>query len=778
MLTFGTKSETLAVLEGKLEYASVLPQFCITAKNWKSAQNKLSGLHGDLPDWFDSTLIVRSSAQAEDSLEESLAGHFVSVANVQGNKELEQAMNKVYDSFHGDNLQDQILIQPMLQGVAKSGVVFSRDPNNGGHYYIINYDESSGETNTVTDGSSNDLKVFVHAKNNNLHTRGWLKKLVLLVDELEQKFNHDSLDIEFAVTQNGQVYLLQVRPLIIKVTDQMTASEQYQVLMEVESRFNSLSRPHPYLLGKRSVYGVMPDWNPAEIIGIKPRPLALSLYKELVTDSVWVYQRDNYGYRNLRSFPLLINFSGLPYIDVRVSFNSFIPEDLEDGLADKLVNYYTDQLINNPNNHDKVEFEIIYSSYTLDLPERILELKQAGFSQQDCDVIQKSLRRLTNNIIHDEKGLWRQDIAKLDELKERQNNINSSSLTTTEKIYWLLEHCKRYGTLPFAGLARAGFIAVQLLRSLVSVDVITKDEYEKFMASLSTISSNMALDLNHLSKQKFLEKYGHLRPGTYDILSSRYNEAPDLYFDWSSVGSTESVESTAPAFDLSSETENHLETLLKEHGLVHDVSSFFSFIKGAIEGREYAKFIFTKSLSDALVLIRQLGEEQGFDLDSISYSDIKSIQKLYSSTASAKQELGVSIQGGRENYAKTSTLTLPPLITCSEDIWSFELPKNDPNFVTLKGIIAKVVTVDSDQKELANNILLIPSADPGYDWIFSHGIGGFITMYGGANSHMAIRAAELSIPAVIGAGEVLYTKWSKANMLEIDCMNRQVRVLQ
>lgn len=33
-----------------------------------------------------------------------------------------------------------------------------------------------------------------------------------------------------------------------------------------------------------------------------------------------------------------------------------------------------------------------------------------------------------------------------------------------EKIYWLLEDCKRYGTLPFAGVARVAFIAVQILR--------------------------------------------------------------------------------------------------------------------------------------------------------------------------------------------------------------------------------------------------------------------------------------------------------------------------
>ena len=34
-----------------------------------------------------------------------------------------------------------------------------------------------------------------------------------------------------------------------------------------------------------------------------------------------------------------------------------------------------------------------------------------------------------------------------------------------------------------------------------------------------------------------------------------------------------------------------------------------------------------------------------------------------------------------------------------------------------------------------------------------------VTQYGGANSHMAIRCAELGIPAVIGAGEKSFEEW-------------------
>ncbi len=52
-----------------------------------------------------------------------------------------------------------------------------------------------------------------------------------------------------------------------------------------------------------------------------------------------------------------------------------------------------------------------------------------------------------------------------------------------------------------------------------------------------------------------------------------------------------------------------------------------------------------------------------------------------------------------------------------------------------------------------------------------------MTAWGGANSHMAIRAGELGLPAVIGAGEVLYRRWSQAGRLHLDCAGRRVEVL-
>ena len=64
-------------------------------------------------------------------------------------------------------------------------------------------------------------------------------------------------------------------------------------------------------------------------------------------------------------------------------------------------------------------------------------------------------------------------------------------------------------------------------------------------------------------------------------------------------------------------------------------------------------------------------------------------------------------------------------------------------------------------------IIMIPQADPGYDWLFGHEIAGLITMFGGANSHMAIRAAEFGLPAAIGIGERKYVELSKSKLVQL-----------
>ena len=109
----------------------------------------------------------------------------------------------------------------------------------------------------------------------------------------------------------------------------------------------------------------MPDWNPAEIIGTKPKPLSTSLYRELITDHVWALNRKDLGFRDVTSNHLMTNFFGTPFIDIRVDFNSWIPRLLDDELAKKLLNYYLNKFKKNTNLHDKIEFELLFTCYSL-----------------------------------------------------------------------------------------------------------------------------------------------------------------------------------------------------------------------------------------------------------------------------------------------------------------------------------------------------------------------------------------------------------------------------
>lgn len=773
---FKTKAETLENLEGRLSFAKVLPQIRFSVQEWQKNGFKLISCAKKA--WTQNRLIVRSSSFKEDSTDESKAGFFESVLNVRGEKEVIDAVNKVIDSLGAENASDQIFIQPMVSDVLISGVIFTRDPNNNSPYYVVNYDKISSRTDTVTSGNLENLNTFYQLKDVKKNQDSWKNKLISLACELEEIFDNDALDIEFALDINENLFLLQVRPLVIKKEKNIADKEVFKAVGEIKKRLKGFFNPHPYLHGKRSVLGVMPDWNPAEIIGIRPKPLALSLYKELVTDSIWAYQRNNYGYRNLRSFPLLVSLKGLPYIDARVSFNSFIPKDLSDEIASKLIDYYIEKLRLNPDEHDKVEFEIVFSCYPFDIKNRIEKLKkEADLTEEECEEFKQSLRKLTNNIINNDNGLWKLDILKIENLRKRHIKIMESGLDISDKIYWLLEDCKRYGTLPFAGLARAGFIAVQLLKSMVSTGVITKKNYDSFMNSLETVSSGMGEDKKNLSKDSFLKKYGFLRPGTYDICSPRYDEEPDNYFSWSDLDEKQEIK--REDFVLSLESMNGIQALLDEHKLDHDVLSLLNFIKGAIEGREYAKFVFTKSLSDSLNLFTKFGNDYGLKKEDLAFSNIEIIKKLYASSDNPMTLLEESISKGRTDYEKTESINLPPVISMEENAESFEYPANRPNFVTQKKVMADVVPGDIDNAgSLMGKIVVIPSADPGFDWIFTHKIKGLVTKYGGVNSHMAIRAGELGIPGVIGCGDALYSKVEKARSLFVDCGNMKIDIIR
>ena len=704
-----------------------------------------------------------------------ITGKFKSFLNISPNKDLEvlETINQVIKSYKNySSLNDEVLIQSMVKNIKMSGVIMTRYKNNSAPYNIIEYSLSS-KSDDITSGT-NQVKSFIYFKNQNLKSKKIrIRKCDQLIKILEKNFIQP-LDIEFAINNKNKIYLLQVRELLLKNKISVNDNEFNSSLLKLKKKITKLQKRHYSLLGKKTVFGVMPDWNPAEMIGIKPKKLAYSLYEELITNHVWADQRKSFGYRDLTSHHLLTNFFGTPFVDIRVDFNSWIPDELDDKISEKLVNFYTNKFCNNLYLHDKIEFNIILTCATLDINEKIKELKKSNFKDSEIRAIKKNLINVTNKSIIN----FKQNHKNLDILEYRNKKINNSNIYLIDKIYWLLEDCKKYGTFTFAGAARCGFIAVEMLESMVRKKIINQNEKNKFLNSVETISSKISKDFIKLDKNKFIQKHGHIRPNTYDIDSKNYSEAYSQYFD--KKQKNKKILTKSKKFNFSKDQIKIIQSNLDKNSINITAKKLILFVSDAIKFREYSKYVFSKNVSDILKYIKILFKRNKIDLSKAGHVSIKDITSLYYnlSTKTIKETLEAEIKKNYDEFKINQLFKLPDNIINNNDVYQFHNHLIKSNYITNKKVLAKKYYFNFKTiNKMKNKIVLIENADPGYDFIFTKSIKGLITKYGGANSHMAIRCAELDIPAAIGVGENNFKDYKNASIIHLDCSSKTVKVL-
>lgn len=775
-MTNSTKAQMLNILKENVKDINILPLMIIHSDDfWKNERGCIDSI---LSFSDNRKICVRSSSSQEDTFSFSNAGKYESILNVTAvYEDIREAVYTVIKSYNTDK-NEEVLVQPMLESVSLSGVVFTRDIDTGAEYYTVNYSKGD-DTAAVTAGTTDCSRTFIHYKKSPFPIKDKIMESIIdSCRRIENFLENDALDIEFAVTEGEKVFIFQVRPIAAGKKEKKDVLDISPVLNRIYKKADKLSRRHPFLLGDTTCFGVMPDWNPAEILGVRPKKLAISLYKELITDNIWARQRFDYGYRDLTMHPLMISFCGIPYIDTRITFNSFIPKELNRNIAEKLVNYYLEKLEKYPKYHDKIEFEIVFSCYYLGLHENLMDLKKHGFNENEITRIEFSLLNLTNSIINQDTGAFYKDLDKIKKLEASYNKIIDSDISLVDRIYWLIEICKEYGTLPFAGVARAGFIAVQFLKSFVETGIISQNEYDAYMGSLYTVNKQMNNDLNklcngELTKSEFLDEYGHIRPGTYDIMSKRYDDAFDDFFS-AEANAYDHSEDNAFRFD--DDRLKLIDKELEENGILVSAKDLLNFIKASIEGRESLKFAFTKLVSKILQLVEEIGLRFNIDKSDMAYIDISVIKQLYVDlyTGDTGDLFRDNIRRNKLQYDNAVVIKLPSLIAHPEDVYSFYQLDEEPNYITQKSVTAETRILDDNNDDIEGKIVFIQSADPGYDFIFSKNIGGLVTQFGGANSHMAIRCAELGIPAVIGVGESRYKEWSEWKKAEIDCILKQV----
>lgn len=793
----GSKADTLMRLSPLVSKSVVPPSFVFEAGEWVTGK---SGILQSIENtWPGEELVIRSSARAEDTFEESMAGAFLSVIGVSGRASAEGAIEQVLSSYPDSNSDNQVLVQPKVQNLIANGVVFTRALGSDAPWLAVNFevaDRSDGVTSGLT-SSARTLNLFRSPKDwlarakstivmENLPS--WITNLLEAVIELEHLIHYSRLDIEFGIDVNGRVHIFQVRPLAFSTN--LVGPSDAEVEKELEKArlaWNVSDQGNKGRANENSIiFSNMTDWNPAEILGAAPRQLAISLYEELITNRVWSESRAYFGYRRVLNRPLLREVAGRPYVDVSASIESLLPSALDDEDCRSLLAFFLKWLKSHPDLHDKVEFDVLPTCLTPkfgDWAERIS--KFGGFSPALIAEYRNSLK----NITHHALSSIDDDFDRLTMLDEAFLGAkNDTRMSRGEKIQQVLAVCKLYGTLPFSNLARRAFIAVALLKDAAHAGVISSTAVEGFLGTIRTVSHSFGEDASAVrsgstSWDTFVSTYGHLRPGTYDITSPRYDSATDKFLLPVVESQLGNVGEKANGSNWVAERRHFFRWVRGELGEFED-DQIEGFLRKAIEGRETAKFTFTQLVSWVLEEVKIIANDWGLSVEDISYMRIEQILEVTIGAlpdAMKSQELSKIVDENRGAHALSSFVKLPGFLADSDDLFVFVTGNDVPNFVGSKAIIKKRTHIWSGvnigPEELNGTIVFIEAADPGFDWIFGSGIAGLVTKYGGANSHMAIRAAEFSLPAAIGVGETLFETLVKKDTIELDPTNQILRGL-
>ncbi len=730
-------------------------------KNQKSILNKIN-----LNFLNEKELILRSAAFDEDGLL-SNAGRYDSFL-VKKNKKINEKINTIFSKYKKQN--GYIIVQKYIEDSFLNGVVFTQGLNGFENYLTINFFKGKS-TNKITSGSVNgNYFVFFSQLKPSIVKDSYIKKILETSLQIQKKFNSKNLDIEFSINKKKQIKIFQIRKLN---SQKKFKNISYKILYDLKKKLKKMLNDNNLLNINKTIYSNMTDWNPAEMLGLNPKPLASSLYKELITNKIWSKSRKELGYSDCMDLPLIHEFMGKPYVDVGLSLYSFIPNDLDENLKYKLLKYYLKIFKKKPDfYYDKIESKLVFSSIDFSSNEKIKKLKKFNFSDKEIFQIKKSLLNLTNKSI---KRL-NENLNISNQIIKKTKIIIDEKLHPINKIHKLINLCKIYGTLPFANIARLAFISVQFLDSMKYKKIISSKEHYQFLNSLETIASKLNKDSIKLNKKKFLDIYGHIRPNTYEINSKNYKDNYSNYFS-----NSNNKNFTKKKFEFDLKIKKNISKYLKRYKFNHKTDEFLNFLKLSIISREKSKFNFTYCINEIFKQIILIGKKAKINQNDLSYLNINVILNLYNNFIyrQVKDILKTEIKKNKKDYFFNQNIKFPNIIKNENDVFLFTENNSKATYVGSKSVFGKTVLLDEKNLNLNlnNKIVLIKNADPGYDFIFSKKIRGLITAYGGPNSHMFIRCNEIGIPAAIGIGDKNFEKLMKANSVFLNCEEKDLQII-
>ncbi len=726
-------------------------------------------------------LCIRSSFIGEDTSKNSLAGKFESYLKIKNNNiEITKYVNlliRQYTNFNKKNLdKNQILIQNFVINNICSGVMTNFCISDGSPYYTINYDDISKSTESVTSGNKDSFRVLYIHKNHHQRIRNNnFKKLIITFKEIEQIYLNMRLDIEFSINKKNEINILQIRPISEKIKWIKFNGREFERNLKLnKEKYDKLKKK--FKSQKDLIFSCMSDWNPAEMIGVQPDYLSYSLYNYFITKKAWFIARKKMNYGFGKPKELMENFLGKPYINLNLSFDSLIPSDVNKNLRNRLVSNWLKEIKNKPFLHDKIEFDLVLNCFYFGIDKRIDKYKFLSNKEKNYlyDKFLNHTRDLINNFENDVKNL-NLKLKNLEDTRSKYQSKKLSQKSIKENLKILSKKLEPLGIIPFAKFARYAFIGKTILISMLKEKIISINTYNKILSNISTVSNDYVKDkkklkLNKINLTYFDNLYYHLRPGSYDIKSKRYNSKIKSYKIGSKIDKILNINEKKKVIEGINKSElNKVKKILSNKFDQINIDTLFRFMINSMRLRENSKFIFTRTLSDIIELIKKINFNKKINLENINFS-------LLLKNLNKKIDIQ-DLQNNNFSSLNNRASKLSYLIQSSNDFFVSSILMTRPNFISEKKVKSNILNIDQKKDsliDLNNKIILIENADPGYDWIFSYKIRGLITKYGGVNSHMSIRCEEKQLPAIIGVGDELFESLKKEKNIEIDCKLQKI----
>ncbi|MDC2966440.1 PEP-utilizing enzyme [Acidimicrobiaceae bacterium] len=699
---------------------------------------------------FSEQIIIRSNSSKEDTDETSSAGKFLSIGPIEKNdiSLVKKSWNEVLQSYEKED-NNTVIFQDYVDGAKSVSVLTSYKVGTDSPYRTFSTYYGS-QTDAVTSGRYNKIKnFFIHRSLDNLPEKfKEYYKFFNIQNQLENLFGNKQLDIEIVTDQKEEPLLLQVRPLMGKVIKKEPIMVERSVIDENVKRYKELIPTTDDRFGTNQIYSNMSDMNPAEMIGKKPDNIAFSLYRFMFTDTTWNIQRGEFGYRIYSGGKLMELFNNVAYINVNHSLNSFLTRNIKNETCEKIINYQLNKLETYPHLHDSIEFDISRSSYTFETDEKFGEeykniIDRKEIIQWHHDLIE--IDSFNSSTLHKNNEIILDAFSKLDD---------SFQYLDKENIKFVRDNM----ALPFTHHSRLGFVYFAQLNNFLKNGVINEEEKQNLLLSVNSISTKMKQDAyrvktGDISLNDFLILYGHVRAGNYNLSSSNLK---------SNISFAESLIHTSneptPSEPLKIDIFKKIDDYFNFNKISYTSENWVEMFQLAVSTRENSKFYYTKGIDGILNEIEEkdISDRELFQLLDFEYNDMNTF-----------------------NQKIVDTL-MPDVVTSSDDFYAYEEMNKDGNYIgqgTVTGEILFLDGTENNKNNLDDKIIVIPAADPGWDWIFNYKIKSLITEFGGPNSHMAIRCAEHNIPAILGIGEKNFSAILNSKNLVVDFSNENFTIL-